>query len=167
MTNSADPDQMASSEANWSGSILFAKTGHVVFSKRRANISLMIYCLFLLYIFLCFLVYVFAQYRKQIEEEIMCWLIPICKICLPFKQNRAAKSFGVSIPQGPGFKTCWRQSSPHDYMALHCREHIIIIIPSFWYDLNNIERDVETQIIIMCPMHITSILIIWQHFSFS
>ena len=35
MTNSADPDQLASSEANWSGSALFAKTGHVVFSKRR------------------------------------------------------------------------------------------------------------------------------------
>ena len=26
MTNSADPDQLASSEANWSGSTLFAKT---------------------------------------------------------------------------------------------------------------------------------------------
>ena len=33
MTNSADPDQLA--EANWSGFSLFAKTGHVVFSKRR------------------------------------------------------------------------------------------------------------------------------------
>ena len=39
MTNSTDPDQLASSEANWSGSTLFAKTGRVVFSKRRANIS--------------------------------------------------------------------------------------------------------------------------------
>ena len=37
MTNSADPDQLASSEANWSGSTLFAKIGHVVFSKRRVN----------------------------------------------------------------------------------------------------------------------------------
>ena len=32
MTNSADPDQLASS-----GSTLFAKTGHVVLSKRRVN----------------------------------------------------------------------------------------------------------------------------------
>ena len=32
--NSADLDQMASSEANRSGSTLFAKTGHDVFSKR-------------------------------------------------------------------------------------------------------------------------------------
>ena len=31
MTNSADIDQLASSEANCSGSTVFAKTGHVVF----------------------------------------------------------------------------------------------------------------------------------------
>ena len=29
MANSADPDQLASSEANWSGSTLFAKVGHI------------------------------------------------------------------------------------------------------------------------------------------
>ena len=29
MTNSADPDQLASSEANWSGSTLFVKAGHI------------------------------------------------------------------------------------------------------------------------------------------
>ena len=29
MTNSADPDQLASSEANWSGSALFAKAVHI------------------------------------------------------------------------------------------------------------------------------------------
>ena len=29
MTNSADPDQLASSEANWSGSKLFAKAGYI------------------------------------------------------------------------------------------------------------------------------------------
>ena len=33
MTKSADPDQLASSEANWSGSTLFANTGHDVISK--------------------------------------------------------------------------------------------------------------------------------------
>ena len=37
MTNSADPDQLTSSEANGSGSSLFAKTGHVVYSKRRVK----------------------------------------------------------------------------------------------------------------------------------
>ena len=35
MTNSADADQLAS--ANWSGSTLFAKTGYVVFSKRKVK----------------------------------------------------------------------------------------------------------------------------------
>ena len=40
MTNSADPDQLASSEANWSGSTLFAKIGHVVLSKRRVKVDL-------------------------------------------------------------------------------------------------------------------------------
>ena len=29
MANSADPDQLASEEANWSGSTLFAKAGHM------------------------------------------------------------------------------------------------------------------------------------------
>ena len=29
MAKSADPDQLASSEANWSGSILFAKAGYI------------------------------------------------------------------------------------------------------------------------------------------
>ena len=29
MANSADPDQLASSEANWSRSILFAKAGYI------------------------------------------------------------------------------------------------------------------------------------------
>ena len=37
MANSVDPDQLASSEANWSGSTLFARTGHVVLSKRRVK----------------------------------------------------------------------------------------------------------------------------------
>ena len=29
MANSADPDQLASSEAKWSGSTLFAKAGYI------------------------------------------------------------------------------------------------------------------------------------------
>ena len=40
MTNSADSDQF---EANWSGSTLFAKTAHVVFSKRRLIVEF--YCI--------------------------------------------------------------------------------------------------------------------------
>ena len=33
MANSADPDQLAFSEANWSGSTLFAKAGHIWIQK--------------------------------------------------------------------------------------------------------------------------------------
>ena len=35
MTNSADPDQFASSEVNWSGATLFAKTGHDVVNEQE------------------------------------------------------------------------------------------------------------------------------------
>ena len=34
MTNSTDPEQLASKEANWSGSTLFAKAGHIPGSAR-------------------------------------------------------------------------------------------------------------------------------------
>ena len=37
MANSADPDQLASSEANWSGSTLFAKQGISRFSRTRVK----------------------------------------------------------------------------------------------------------------------------------
>ena len=40
MANSADPDQLASSEANWSGSTLFAKSGYIWFSRTRVNIDM-------------------------------------------------------------------------------------------------------------------------------
>ena len=35
MTNSADPDQLASSEANWSGSTLFAKIEYIQFQQDK------------------------------------------------------------------------------------------------------------------------------------
>ena len=38
MANSADPGQLASEEANWSGSTLFAKQGVSGFSRTRVNI---------------------------------------------------------------------------------------------------------------------------------
>ena len=39
IANSADPDQLASSEANWSGSTLFAKQGISGFSRTRVRTS--------------------------------------------------------------------------------------------------------------------------------
>ena len=38
MANSADPDQLASSEANWSGSTLFSKQDISGFSRTRVRI---------------------------------------------------------------------------------------------------------------------------------
>ena len=35
MANSADPDQLASSEANWSGSTLLAKAGHILVQQDK------------------------------------------------------------------------------------------------------------------------------------
>ena len=35
MANSVDTDQLASSEANWSGSTLFAKTGYIPVQKDK------------------------------------------------------------------------------------------------------------------------------------
>ena len=35
MAYSADPDQLASSEANWSGSTLFAKEGYIQFQQDK------------------------------------------------------------------------------------------------------------------------------------
>ena len=35
MSNSANPDQLASSEANWSGSTLFAEAGYIRFQQDK------------------------------------------------------------------------------------------------------------------------------------
>ena len=37
MTNSADPDPLASSEANWSGSTLFAKAGYILVQQDKVR----------------------------------------------------------------------------------------------------------------------------------
>ena len=39
MANSADPDQLASSEANWSGSALFGKAGHTRVQQEKVTLS--------------------------------------------------------------------------------------------------------------------------------
>ena len=43
MANSADSDQLASSEANWSGSTLFAKQDISGFSRTRVNTKMTLY----------------------------------------------------------------------------------------------------------------------------
>ena len=42
MANSADPDQLASSETNWSGSTLFAQEGHIQV-QHAENIDILSY----------------------------------------------------------------------------------------------------------------------------
>ena len=42
IANSADPDQQASSEANWFGSTLFAKAGYIGFSRTRVNMIILL-----------------------------------------------------------------------------------------------------------------------------
>ena len=37
MANSADPDQLASSEANWSGTTMFAKAGHIQVQQNKGS----------------------------------------------------------------------------------------------------------------------------------
>ena len=39
MANSADSDRLTSSEANWSGSTLFAKTGYIRAQQAKGNYS--------------------------------------------------------------------------------------------------------------------------------
>ena len=39
MANSADPDQLASSEANWSGSTLFAKAGYIQVQQEKGIVQ--------------------------------------------------------------------------------------------------------------------------------
>ena len=46
MTNSADPDQLASSEANWSGSTLFVKAGYIWVQQDKGYNSRIIFSRF-------------------------------------------------------------------------------------------------------------------------
>ena len=59
----------------------------------------------------------------------------------------------VSTPdigsQGPLFKSCWRQNSAQNCMVIHCAELFTIILALYRYDLNNVERDINHQIIVI------------------
>ena len=56
MANSADLDQLASSEANWSGSTLFTKTGHIQVQRTRVNVYISLDRDFLIDLFYFFLI---------------------------------------------------------------------------------------------------------------
>ena len=42
MTNIADPDQLTSGEANWSGSTMFAKTGHIRVQQDKESMDIIV-----------------------------------------------------------------------------------------------------------------------------
>ena len=46
MTNSADPDQLVSTEANWSGSTLFAKAGCIRVQQDKGYNCFLFFCFF-------------------------------------------------------------------------------------------------------------------------
>ena len=56
--------------------------------------------------------------------------------------------------QGSAFESRWRRNSAHDCMMLYCMEPSIITFPLSQYDLNNVERDVKHQIIIIIMIHV-------------
>ena len=66
MANSADPDQLASLEANWSGTTLFAKTEHVVFSKRRVQDFFSFY-----HEIVCCMYYLASTHAEKIKNTYM------------------------------------------------------------------------------------------------
>ena len=54
MTNSANPDQLASSEANWSGSTLFAKAEPIQVQQDQGQYSIYLYLIvFLHFVSIC------------------------------------------------------------------------------------------------------------------
>ena len=53
----------------------------------------------------------------------------------------------------------WRWNSAHDCIVLYCTEPFIIILPPTWYGVNNVERDVKHQIVIIIITASCSVLL--------
>ena len=53
--------------------------------------------------------------------------------------------------QGPRFEFRWQQNLAHGCTMLHCIEFFIITLSLSQYDLNNVKRDINHQIIILFP----------------
>ena len=83
MANSADPDQLASSEANWSGSTLFVKQGISGFSRTRVKQSLVCHM---------------ASYHKMI---MWLWLWQFCWYGSLFKTGNTVTT--RNITRSPGW----------------------------------------------------------------
>ena len=82
MTNSADPDQLASSEANWSESTLFAKAGNISSDSGADLLSIL---------------YPKQSYHEPYYKEIKIWL----------KQQNKQPTKRLVYYQICWFLSCW------------------------------------------------------------
>ena len=92
MANSADPDQLASSEANWSGSTLFAKAGYILAQQDKGWLFV---CWVILHAFWSSVDFFFFQnwfFQNlsgipsqcqtvwiQIRPDVLIWVLTVCK----------------------------------------------------------------------------------------
>ena len=90
MANSVDPDQLASSEANWSRSTLFAKQGISGFSRTRVNLHMLEETFWLAVAHSIYLVY--HSYPKYLDTS------------TPY--HSCSKSWKSTI-YNPMSKNCW------------------------------------------------------------
>ena len=99
MINSADPDQLASSQASLSGSTLFAKTGHVMFSKRRVSftkcpkIANTLFQDFLLFSCLCFAKHLMEWQTVQTLIRQLLWSDLGCTVCIRLGRKVCVQNF--------------------------------------------------------------------------
>ena len=82
----------------------------------------------------------------------MYWIFQTLLLSLPSSNVQVAEWWSLQTLLGPMFETSWRQNSALDCIKLHCREPFIILLPLYQYDLNNVERDVKYQIIIIMSL---------------
>ena len=62
------------------------------------------------------------------------------------------------VSRGPGFESRWRRNTTHDRTALRYSGPFTINLSSSRYDLNNVERDVNYQTIIITIIQFNAIL---------
>ena len=75
--------------------------------------------------------------------------------CMCYLISTAYRPFLLSGKhEAPGWfrfwlESLWRRNSPYDCTVLLCTEPFSVTLSSFQYDLNNVERDVKHQIVII------------------
>ena len=154
MTNSVDPDQLASEEADWSGSTLHAKMEHIWFSRTWVNshyfrVMVMVKEIVketahhtpLMMIQMFQIETLNATRRNTAKSRLMnsrlslvdsevslryhiCWKHGKCLGCREISTHNIGS-------QGVLFESCWRRNSAHDSLSQ--------------YGCINVERDIKHQ----------------------